>query len=189
MAKLGGKYQAKTKVRFFGSFDYKQNITSNKDWKANAYANGVPMGSDLKNPNGKSPIFIIHAIKEANGANLDRAQIIKGWVDVNGESHEKIYNVALSDGRKDGSVAVGNTVDLKTAKYTNDIGDVEFLTTWMDPEFDAAQHSFYYVRVLEIPTPRWSTYDAVKLGIPVRTDIASTIQERAWSSPIWYTPR
>ncbi|MFT4566577.1 MAG: hypothetical protein ACI9FN_001538 [Saprospiraceae bacterium] len=184
-----GTSGTRTKVRFFGSFDYKQNITSNKDWIANAYANGVPMGSDLKKPNGKSPIFIIHAIKEANGANLDRAQIIKGWVDDKGESHEKIYNVALSDGRKDGSVAVGNTVDLKTAKYTNDIGDVEFLTTWMDPEFDAAQHAFYYVRVLEIPTPRWSTYDAVKLGIPVRTDIASTIQERAWSSPIWYTPK
>jgi hypothetical protein len=147
------------------------------------------MGSDLKNSNGKSPMFIVHAIKEANGANLDRVQIIKGWVDTNGETHEEIYNVALSDNRKDGAIPVGNTVDLKTAKYSNNIGDVEFLTTWSDAEFDAKQHAFYYVRVIEIPTPRWSTYDAVKLGIPVRTDIPSSIQERAWSSPIWYTPK
>lgn len=184
-----GTSGTRMKVRFFASFNYTQNITSDKNWLTTAYADGVPMGSDLKNSNGKSPMFIVHAIKEANGANLDRVQIIKGWVDTNGETHEEIYNVALSDNRKDGAIPVGNTVDLKTAKYSNNIGDVEFLTTWSDAEFDAKQHAFYYVRVIEIPTPRWSTYDAVKLGIPVRTDIPSSIQERAWSSPIWYTPK
>ena len=184
-----GTSGTRLKVRFFGSFSYEKDFISEQTWLANAYSKGVPMGGELKAPNGKAPIFVIHAIKDANGANLDRVQIIKGWVDSKGESHEKIYNVALSDGRTDGSVPVGNTVDLETAKYTNDIGDVEFLTTWTDPEFDRAQHSFYYVRVLEIPTPRWSTYDAVKLGIPVRTDLPSTIQERGWSSPIWYSPQ
>jgi len=184
-----GTSGTRMKVRFFGSFSYEKDFISEKTWLANAYSKGVPMGGDLKAPNGRSPIFVIHAMKDANGANLDRVQIIKGWVDSRGESHEKIYHVALSDGRTDGSIPVGNTVDLETAKYTNDIGDVEFLTTWTDPEFDTAQHSFYYVRVLEIPTPRWSTYDAVKLGIPIRTDLPSTIQERAWSSPIWYIPK
>ena len=177
------------KVRFFGSFNFNDNVISNDNWLTSAYANGVPMGSDLKNSNGKYPTFIVHAIKEVDGANLDRAQIIKGWVDADGETHEKIYDVALSDGRADGSTPVGNTVDLKTAKYSNDIGAVQFFTIWTDPKFDASQNAFYYVRVIEIPTPRWSTYDAVVLGVPVRTDIPSTIQERGWSSPIWYSPK
>lgn len=184
-----GTSGTRMKMRFFGSFDYDKTIISQDEWLTVAYSKGVPMGSNLSNPNGKSPLFIIHVLKEANGANLDRAQIIKGWVDSNGNTQEKIYDVALSDERTDGSIPVGNTVDLKTAKYSNDIGDVEFFTTWSDPEFDATQGAFYYLRVLEIPTPRWSTYDAVKLGIPVRKDIPSTIQERGWSSPIWYTPQ
>jgi len=184
-----GTSGTRMKIRFFGSFDYGDDIISNDDWLSSAYSNGVPMGSDLSNSNGNAPTFIIQALKEANGANLDRAQIIKGWVDKNGDTHEKIYDVALSDNRKDGAIAVGNTVDLKTAKYTNEIGDVEFFTVWTDPDFDASQNAFYYARVIEIPTPRWSTYDAVTLGISIRTDIPSTIQERGWSSPIWYSPK
>jgi len=184
-----GTSGTRMKIRFFGSFNYDDTITLNDDWLAIAYSNGVPMGSNLTSSDGKSPTFIIQAIKEADGANLDRVQIIKGWVDTDGETHENIYDVALSDERTDGATPVGNTVDLKTAKYSNDIGDVQFFTTWTDPEFDATQNVFYYVRVLEIPTPRWSTYDAVVLGIPVRTDIPSTIQERGWSSPIWYSPK
>jgi hypothetical protein len=184
-----GTSGTRMKVRFFGSFDYNENTISNDDWLTVAYANGVPMGSDLSNSNGKPPTFIVQAIKEVDGANLDRAQIIKGWVDANGEIQEKIYDVALSDGRTEGSIPVGNTVDLKTAKYSNDIGSVQFFTTWTDPDFDASQNAFYYVRIIEIPTPRWSTYDAVVLGVAVRTDIPSTIQERGWSSPIWYSLR
>ncbi len=183
-----GTSGTRMKIRFFGSFNYSEDIISKDDWLTTAYSNGVPMGSNLINSDGKAPTFIIHAIKEPDGANLDRVQIIKGWVDATGATQEKIYNVALSDGRTDGSVSVGNTVDLKTAKYSNTIGDTEFFMTWADPDFDAEQNAFYYVRVLEIPTPRWSTYDAVHLGIPVRTDLPSTIQERGWSSPIWYSP-
>jgi len=185
-----GTSGTRMKVRFFGSFDYNKDIIKGKEWLTKAYSTGVPMGSDLKNLNNKNaPTFIVQAIKEANGANLDRVQIIKGWVDASGKSQEKLYDVALSDSRKDGKTPVGNTVDLKTAKYSNTIGDTEFFITWTDPDFDATQNAFYYVRVLEIPTPRWSTYDAVTLGIPVRTDIPSTIQERGWSSPIWYSPK
>lgn len=184
-----GTSGTRMKIRFFGSFNYNKDIISSKDWLTLAYTDGVAMGSDLKDSDGKSPTFIIQALKEANGANLDRVQIIKGWVDANGETHEKIYDVALSDDRTDGAIPVGNTVDLKTAKYSNDIGAVQFFTTWSDPEFDASQKAFYYARGIEIPTPRWSTYDAVILGISVRTDISSTIQERGWSSPIWYSPK
>ena len=182
-----GTSGTRMKIRFFGSFNYSKDIISSKDWLASAYANGVPMGSDLVHSDKNPPTFIIQVIKEADGANLDRVQIIKGWVDETGKTQEKIFNVALSDGRTNGSIPVGNTVDLKTAKYSNTIGNTEFFITWTDPNFDASQNAFYYVRVIEIPTPRWSTYDAVTLGIPVRTDIPATIQERGWSSPIWYT--
>jgi hypothetical protein len=184
-----GTSGTRMKVRFFGSFNFDKNSISNDNWLSSAYAKGVPMGSSLTNSNGNAPTFIIHAIKEVDGANLDRAQIIKGWVDADGNTHEKIYDVALSDNRTDGKTPVGNTVDLKTAKYSNDIGAVQFFTTWTDPEFDATQYAFYYVRIIEIPTPRWSTYDAVVLGIPVRKDIPATIQERGWSSPIWCSPK
>jgi Protein of unknown function (DUF3604) len=185
-----GTSGTRMKVRFFGSFEFNKDILTNEDWISEAYAKGVPMGSDLtKSNNESSPTFIVQALKEANGANLDRVQIIKGWVDDSGKSQEKIYDIALSDGRKDGKTVVGNTVDLKTAKYSNTIGDTEFFIKWTDPDFDTTQIAFYYVRILEIPTPRWSTYDAVTLGIPVRTDIPSTIQERGWTSPIWYSPK
>lgn len=180
------------KVRFFGGFNYPEDITGASNWVETAYANGVPMGGDITGANGKAPSFIIHAMKDPDGANLDRIQIIKGWVDAQGNQQEKIYNVALSGDRQvgaDGSVpAVGNTVNAAEASYTNDIGDAELQTVWTDPDFDPSLYAVYYARVIEIPTPRWSTYDAKTLGREPRDDLPVSIQERAWSSPIWYTP-
>ena len=152
------------------------------------------MGSDLNAaPDGKAASFLIHAVKDPKHANLDRVQVVKGWVGDDGKARERVYNVAWSEGRSlgsDGSLpAVGNTVDLETGLFTNDIGTAELVTTWTDPDFDASQRAFYYVRVLQIPTPRNSTYDAIALGMdPEETGKPLTIQERAYSSPIWYTP-
>jgi hypothetical protein len=180
------------KVRFFAGYDYPDNLLKQKDWLKQAYAGGVPMGGDLGPSETKAaPKFVVTALKSAYSANLDRIQIIKLWTD-GVIDYEKIYDVALSDGRKvdrktGTAPAVGNTVDLKTATYTNDIGDVELRAVWSDPNFDADQSAVYYVRVLEIPTPRWSTYDAVKLGQAPSDLVPATIQERAWTSPIWYT--
>ena len=153
------------------------------------------MGEDLnRNPSvNREPTFLIWAIKDAEGANLDRVQVIKGWIDKEGQTHEKIFDVAWSDNRQldtNGKLsAVGNTVDVATATYTNDIGAVNLQTIWTDPEFNPAIATFYYLRVLEIPTPRWTTYDAVKIGVPLSKEVPATIQERAWSSPIWYSPK
>ena len=151
------------------------------------------MGGDLSPAkNDKAPTFLIQAIKDPNHASLDRIQVIKGWVDGKGIPKEKIYNVALSDGRtvnKDGKAKpVGNTVNLKSASWTDTIGDAVLATVWKDPDFDPKVSSFYYVRVLQIPTPRHSLYDAVALGKPHPKDYPATIQERAYTSPIWYTP-
>ena len=147
------------------------------------------MGGDLKANGDKAPRFMIVAEKDPDAANLDRIQVIKGWLGTDGKAQEKIYNVALSDGRNDGSVPVGNTVDLKTGEYTNSIGDTQLKAYWQDPDFDATQRAFYYVRVLEIPTPRYSLLDAIALNIDVKeTGHPATIQERVYSSPIWYTP-
>jgi hypothetical protein len=152
------------------------------------------MGGDLtKAPKGKAPSFLIYAIKDPLGANLDRIQVVKGWLDEDGRAQEKVYNVAWSDHRtlgEDGSLhPVGNTVDLSTGFYTNSIGDAQLSTVWHDPDFDSTVRAFYYVRVLQIPTPRHTLYDAIALGMdPEKTGHPSTIQERAYSSPIWYTP-
>ncbi|GAB3095654.1 DUF3604 domain-containing protein [Aestuariicella hydrocarbonica] len=180
------------KVRFFGGYDFNPDMMTADNWVKKAYAQGVPMGGELKaGRSDQTPSFVVFATKEADGANLDRVQVIKGWVK-DGKAYEKIYNVALSDGRTvdpAGKVApVGNTVNASTATYTNAIGDAQLFTVWKDPDFDPAMHAFYYARVLQIPTPRWSTYDAMTLGIPPRGDLPVSIQERAWSSPIWYTP-
>ncbi len=162
-----------------------------ENWLKSAYAQGVPMGGDLEKPEAP-PDFVIWAIKDANGANLDRVQMIKAWIDVEGNPHEKIFNVVWADGRElhgDGSLpAVGNTVDVSAATYENSVGAVELKTIWKDPEFNEKQIAMYYLRILEIPTPRWSTYDARDLGIDIPNDLSATIQERAWTSPIWYTP-
>jgi hypothetical protein len=158
------------------------------------YQKGVPMGGDLQQaPGGKSPTFLVAALKDPIGANLDRVQIIKGWLDGKGETHEKIYDVAWSGDRKPDSKtgklpAVGNTVDVPNATWTNTIGTPELIKVWKDPDFDAAQSAFYYVRVLEIPTPRWTAYDAKYFGIKMPPEVTMTVQERAYTSPIWYTP-
>lgn len=187
-----GTSGTRMKIRFFGSFDFDESIIQSEKWVSEAYAKGVPMGGDLvPNKDAKAPVFIIQALKEANGANLDRVQVVKGWSDAKGNTHEKIFNAALSDKRNvdsNGNVPpVGNSVNIRNATYTNTIGAVEFLLVWTDPEFDPSHNAFYYIRVLEIPTPRWSTYDAARNGLPLLENIPPTIQERGWSSPIWYT--
>lgn len=179
------------KIRLFGGVELPANPGSPKKMVEQGYELGVPMGSDLGSI-GAAPTFTVYAMKDADGANLDRIQIIKGWVDSAARTHEEIINVAWSGDRKPGTdgqlPAVGNSVDLKTAKYTNSIGAATLMGSWTDRNFNPEQHAFYYARVLEIPTPRWSTYDAVKNNLPLLEDVASTIQERAWSSPIWYKP-
>ena len=151
------------------------------------------MGGDLKSaPKGKMPSLLINALRDPDGANLDRVQVVKGWMDAAGKLHEKVYDVAWSGNRKpgkDGKVPpVGNTVNVKDASYTNAVG-VPFLSAhWKDPEFKASERAFYYVRVLEIPTPRWTTFDAKFFGVAVPKDVPASTQERAYTSPIWYTP-
>lgn len=163
------------------------------DFAARGYQKGVPMGGDLKGgPGTAAPTFLIRALKDPKSGNLDRIQVIKGWVDAKGGRHEKVFDVAWAGDRKpgrDGKLPpIGNTVEVKTATYTNSIGAAELSAAWTDPEFDPAERAVYYARVLEIPTPRWSTYDAVRLGRPLMKGVPATIQERAWSSPIWFTP-
>ena len=181
-------------LRFFGGFRFRSRDARARDIARVGYEKGVPMGGDLTNaPRNTAPSFLIYAGKDPLSGNLDRVQVIKGWVDDAGQTQQHIYNVAWSDGRKlntKGKLpAVGNTVDAKTASFTNTIGAAQLATVWTDPDFNPRQLAFYYVRVLEIPTPRHSLYDAVALGIPVsETHEPASIQERAWSSPIWYTP-
>jgi hypothetical protein len=181
-------------LRVFGGFDFRPADAAAKDIAAVGYRKGVPMGGELANaPQRAAPGFLIYAAKDPLSGNLDRVQVIKGWVDGTGETHEKIFDVAWSGDRKigaDGKLPpVGNTVDESTAQYTNTIGVAELATVWKDPSFDPKQLAFYYVRVLEIPTPRHSLYEAVALGIAAsETHQPASIQERAYSSPIWYTP-
>jgi hypothetical protein len=180
-------------VRFFGGWDFVPEDANTRLPARTGYTKGVPMGGDLSSaPAGKSPSFLVAALKDINGANLDRIQIIKGWRTSKGELEEQVYDVALSDGRtaiSGGSVpAVGNTVDVATATWKNSIGDTALLTTWTDPDFDPKQRAFYYARVIEIPTPRWTAYDAKYFDLKPGPEIPMTTQERAYTSPIWYTP-
>lgn len=181
-------------VRFFGGWEYDAKILDRPDYVEVAYAQGVPMGGDLTSaPDGKAPTFIAVAAKDPDGANLDRVQIIKGWLDADGNVQEKIYELALSDGRKvkkktGKAKPVGNTVDVEDASYTNSIGDPQLSAVWTDPDFDASERAFYYVRVIEIPTPRWSAYDAKFFDLDLPDDVPMVIQDRAYTSPIWYTP-
>jgi hypothetical protein len=180
-------------VRFFGGWDYTTDDLNSRQPAFRGYEKGVPMGGELfgKNANG-SPTFMVYALRDALGANLDRIQIIKGWLDSKGNTHEKVYDVAWSVGRElDGNGAlppVGNTVDIAAANWTNTIGGSELGTVWTDPDFDPEQSAFYYARVLEIPTPRWVVYDAFRFGIPIPEGARTTHQERAYTSPIWYAP-
>ncbi len=191
------------KVRLFGGWGFALDMLKQKDWVKTAYASGVPMGGDLPAPKGKAPSFVVWAVKDPDEANLDRIQIVKGWTK-NGQTFEKIYDIAWSGNRKlerSGLVQnvlyrgndlklppVGNTVDIKNATYKNTIGAVELKTVWTDPEFDPGLYAFYYARVLQIPTPRWTTYDAKALGVAPPSNVPATVQDRAWTSPIWYTP-
>ncbi|WP_112477923.1 DUF3604 domain-containing protein [Vibrio variabilis] len=179
------------RVRVFGGFDFTDADLTRSDFVDYAYENGVPMGGDLTY-NREAPGFLIQASRDEDGANLDRIQVVKGWVDEQGESHERIYDVALSDGREidengRSTQPVGNTVDIENATYTNDIGEHSLETFWKDPDFNPDENAFYYVRVLEIPTPRWTTYDAKFFGVDIPENVAPTIQERAYTSPIWYS--
>ena len=180
------------KVRFFGGWEFDKAVMDQKDWVKTSYGKGVAMGGDLPAARSKAPTFAVWAVKDPTSGNLDRIQIVKGWTK-SGQSFEKIFDVAWSGDRKadrwTGRVgAVGNTVDIDAATYTNSIGSVELKTVWTDPEFDPSLHAFYYARVLEIPTPRWTTLQAKELGIAPPDVVPATIQERAWTSPIWYTP-
>lgn len=181
-------------VRVFAGWDFEADDVFRPDFAKTGYAGGVPMGGDLKSAQAEQiPAFMIRALRDPDGANLDRIQIIKGWLSKDGELHERIYDVAVTDGRTIGEngrslTPVGNTVDVDKASYTNTIGEALMMAYWKDPDFDARQRAVYYVRVLEIPTPRWTTYDAAFYGIDRPEGVPASHQERAYTSPIWYTP-
>ncbi|HEX4999571.1 MAG TPA: DUF3604 domain-containing protein [Terriglobia bacterium] len=182
-------------LRVFGGYGYETRDAEARNLPEAGYKGGVPMGGDLKAaPNGKRVTLLIQAVKDPTGANLDRVQVIKGWLDEKGETHERVYDAVWSGNRKKGADGklppVGSTVDLKKGAYTNTIGSAQLTTVWTDPDFNPRERAFYYVRTLEIPTPRHNTYDALALGMDPATAHArpATLQERAFSSPIWYTP-
>lgn len=180
-------------VRFFGGWDFNQQDTETRLPARAGYDKGVPMGGDLYSaPDGKAPTFLVAAMKDPLSGNLDRIQVIKGWLDADGETHEKVYDVAWSDDREPGAdgklPAVGNTVDVKNATWSNSIGSPELIAVWQDPDFDPDLSAFYYARVIEIPTPRWTAYEALRFGIEMTDNVPMTIQERAYTSPIWYSP-
>jgi hypothetical protein len=181
-------------VRVFAGWDFRQEDVQRPDFAKTGYLGGVPMGGDLrKAPKDKTPTFIIRALRDVDGANLDRVQIIKGWLDKSGKLHEQVYDVMCSDNRAINNNnrcerPVGNTVDVEKATYANSIGDSMMMVYWKDPKFNPKQRAFYYVRVLEIPTPRWTTYDAAFFGVDLPKDVPASQQERAYTSPIWYTP-
>lgn len=182
-------------VRFFGGWEFEAKDAKNRIPAHLGYTKGVPMGGDLRDaPKGKAPTFLVAALKDPIGANLDRIQVVKGWLNAKGELHEKIYDVVWGDADKrkpgaDGKIpSVGSTVDVENATWTNTIGDPELITVWKDPDFDPSLRAFYYARVLEIPTPRWTAYDAKRFGIKPLPGTTMSLQERAYTSPIWYTP-
>ena len=180
-------------VRFFGGFDFDEADAVTRSPAVAGYTKGVPMGGDLgAAPGGKVPTFLVAALKDPIGANLDRYQIVKGWVDAKGDMQEKVYDVVWSGERKlgaDGKLPpVGNTVDGANANWTNTIGSPELIAVWKDPDFNPGQRAFYYGRILEIPTPRWTAYDAKYYGVKLSPDVPTSIQERAYTSPIWYSP-
>ncbi len=180
-------------VRFFGGWDFAANDLNSRQPAFLGYKKGVPMGGDLAKRKGKAaPTFMVYALRDPIGANLDRIQIVKGWLDSSGKTHEKVFDVAWSDNRKMGSDGklppVGNTVDVKNANWTNTIGASELGVVWTDPNFNPNERAFYYARVLEIPTPRWIVYDAFRYGVEIPKGAQTIGQERAYTSPIWYTP-
>ena len=189
-----GTTGTRLRIRIFCGAKFKKDDIHMPNFAEYGYKHGVPMGGDLKNNGDYQKIgCMVQAARDPDGANLDRIQLIKGWLDKEGKTHEKIFNVAWSNDRKQSSSgtipAVGNTVNVKEATYQNTIG-APFLTGyWQDTEFNPEERAFYYIRVLEIPTPRWTTYDAKVFGVKIPEDVPTSIQERAYSSPIWYTPK
>jgi hypothetical protein len=182
-------------VRLFGGWRFEAADAATRDPALAGYAKGVPMGGELRDaPAGAAPSFLVAALKDPIGANLDRIQIVKGWLDAEGEAHERVHDVVWGDADRrkrgrDGRVPpVGSTVDVANAVWTNTIGDPELIAVWTDPDFDADQRAFYYARVLEIPTPRWTAYDAKRFGVEPLPGTTMTLQERAYTSPIWYAP-
>ncbi len=183
-------------VRFFGGWDFGADDARSRRIADAGYAKGVPMGADLppKSPGAKAPTFLVAALKDPSSGNLDRIQIVKGWLDAEGETHESIYEVAWGDadrrqlGANGKLPPVGDTVDVARATWTDTIGDPDLTTVWQDPDFDPSEPAFYYVRVIEIPTPRWTAYDALRFGVKMDPEVPMKHQERAWSSPIWYSP-
>ncbi len=182
------------RVRLFAGWGFKPGDGLLPDFAAVGYARGVPMGGRLQAPpNGSAPTFVVRAMRDPDWANLDRIQIIKGWIDASGKARERIYDVAVSDGRKIGTngrarTPVGNTVDVAKASFTNTIGAATLSAHWRDPNFGPKERAFYYVRVLEIPTPRWTTYDAVRFNVKLPTKVPATVQDRAYTSAVWYSP-
>jgi hypothetical protein len=186
------------RVRFFGGWDFEPADAQRRDLALLGYTKGVPMGGDLppagaqSGDSAKAPSFLVYALRDPMGANLDRVQIVKGWLDAHGSPREKVYDVAWSGGRSPGADGelppVGDTVDLSIPSWTNSIGASELGTVWIDPDFAPAQRAFYYARVIEIPTPRWTAYDQAKFGLDLPEEIPMKAQERAYTSPIWYTP-
>ena len=180
-------------VRFFGGWEFTREDLNSRLPAFRGYEKGVPMGGDLRDRgDAEAPTFMVYALRDPIGANLDRVQIVKAWMDKKGDTHEKVYDVAWSDDRTmgaDGKLPpVGNTVDIEAANWINSIGTAELGTVWTDPDFDASQPATYYARVIEIPTPRWIVYDALRFGIELPEGAETTHQERAYTSPIWYTP-
>lgn len=179
-------------VRFFGGWEFEDNDLNSRQPAFRGYEKGVPMGGDLRAKTGEAPSFMVYALRDPIGANLDRIQIVKGWQNADGSLSEKVYNVAWSGDRAPGTDGklppVGNTVDIASANWTNTIGAPELGTVWTDPDFDPTQSAFYYARVLEIPTPRWVVYDAFRYNLDLPEEAEATGQERAYTSPIWYTP-
>ena len=180
-------------VRNFAGWDFEADELERPDFADQGYARGVPMGGDLSNaPAGSALTMMIRALRDPDGANLDRVQVVKGWLNADGTTDERIYDVACSDDRairnRRCEREVGSTVDLTVPTYTNTIGDPLLAAYWIDPDFDPDQRAFYYVRVLEIPTPRWTAYDQARFGITMPGDVPMTVQDRAYTSPIWYTP-
>jgi hypothetical protein len=179
-------------VRLFAGWDFTPADARGQIAEA-GYARGVSMGGELgQAPAGKAPSFLLSALKDPLGANLDRYQIVKGWLAADGSLHEKVYDVVWSDAREPGADGklppVGNTVDVASATWSNSIGASELVASWTDPEFDAGQKAFYYGRVLEIPTPRWTAHDAAKFKLEPGKEVTMVLQERAYTSPIWYNP-
>ncbi len=189
-----GTTGSRMSVRFFGGWEFTEEDATSRLPAEVGYSKGVPMGADMPDaPEGASaPSFLVAGLKDPYSGNLDRIQIVKGWLNADGETEEKVFDVVWSGDREigaDGKLpAVGNTVDVENASFTNSIGASELITVWADPEFDPSLKAFYYARVLEIPTPRWTVYDAVRFGDDIPDDVPTSTQERAYTSPIWYTP-